>query len=140
MQKFKAALTAYNTKNFQKSLDIIDEFKLSHLDAHLLKAASLTALDKNDKAIEIYQCALKNNPTNISLLENYTGLLCKLGDFMGCLNLLNTTVTTVSAKLSLNKLEALIKLNHLLEAKRLNKINKSSLVMSLVYSSNLSGA
>ena len=71
MQKFKAALTAYNTKNFQKSLDIIDEFKLSHLDAHLLKAASLTALDKNDKAIEIYQCALKNNPTNISLLENY---------------------------------------------------------------------
>ena len=119
MQNFKAALTAYNTKNFQKSLDIIDEFKLSNLDANLLKAASLTALNKNDKAIEIYQFALKNNPKSTSLLENYTGLLCKLGDFISCLNLLNTTATTVSAKLTLNKLEALIKLGHLLEAKKL---------------------
>ena len=119
MQNFKAALTAYNTKNFQKSLDIIDEFKLSNLDAHLLKAASLTALNKNDKAIEIYQFALKNSPKSTPLLENYTGLLCKLGDFISCLNLLNTTATTVSPKLTLNKLEALIKLGHLLEAKKL---------------------
>ncbi|XQF89891.1 tetratricopeptide repeat protein [Pseudoalteromonas espejiana] len=118
MPNFKAALAAYNTKDYQSAIKLIDKFCPLDFNANLLKAASLSALNKDAQAAEIYAELLNIKPGSTLLLESYTSLLLKLGDFEACLQLTSSPYLPASHQICLNKLEALIKSDKLMEAKK----------------------